>query len=198
MKRVNIVLRTSDLSSIQGDVIGVDQGAWFCYEQEIAMTLACGDFDSITLEQLKILQMQDFSVIVLPKEKDQTDFEYALSLCQGYDEIWVYGALGGRKDHEYINLTLASIDDRIVLLDQQNKIQKYNPGTYYFSQDNYRYFSLIVLKAGVITYEGFKYPLTKRKIAPNDLYLTSNEIKDKQAKMILEGAEVLLIRSNDA
>ena len=198
MRRVNIVLRTADLQEIQGDVIGVDQGAWFCYENNISLKLACGDFDSITSEQLKILQKQDFSVIVLPSEKDVTDFEYALSLCDDYDEIVVYGALGARRDHEYVNLKLASFDPRIILKDSNNLIRKYGPGTYYFSPDQYRYFSLLVLKEGYITYEGFKYPLTQRQIFLDDVYLTSNEIISERAKMTLEKAEVLLIRSNDA
>lgn len=198
MTCVNIVLRACDIGDIKGDVIGVDAGAWFCYENNIQMIKACGDFDSITSQQKEILLRQDFSVDVLPSAKDQTDFEYALSLCDDYDEIWVYGALGQRKDHEYVNLSLASKDDRIILFDKHNKIKKYSPGLYYFSPDEYTYFSLLVLKAGTITYEGFKYPLYEREIAPGDVYLSSNEIMHKDASMLLEEAEVLVIRSNDA
>ena len=89
------------------DYIGVDHGAVCCMRQGIAMRKAVGDFDSITREELAQLK-QYCEVEKLPSHKNETDTEVAIeaALQLGYDDIILYGGLGGRLDHEMANLHL--------------------------------------------------------------------------------------------
>ena len=115
MKVATLVLRDFE-GPIYGDAIGVDYGAWVLYERKIPMLFACGDFDSVDENQRKILEKNIARLIKLPVHKDVTDFGYVLSLLDEYDRIYVYGALGGRKDHEYVNIRYLKEDSRLIFL----------------------------------------------------------------------------------
>ena len=183
---------------LQGDVFGVDYGAWLCFDQNINMKAACGDFDSVSESQKKAVFSLDIPIYVLPEEKDLTDFEYALSLCDDYDRILIFGGLGGRRDHEYLNVLFASKDERIVLLDEFNEIRKISKGEYTIKKDTFQYLSFIPLEASVISLEGVKYPLSKRDVALGDAYLSSNEILKETCTVIVDQGSFLMIQSNDA
>lgn len=194
MKRVTLVLGETSLP-IQGDVIGVDRGAYFCASQSIPMILACGDFDSVNHDELQVIKDKVDTIEYLNPIKDITDFEYALSHTHEYDEVLVLGGLGRRRDHEYVNVLLTINDSRIILLDETNRIKKYDAGVHRIYKDDYQYCSFIVLTQGVISLEGFKYPLENRIIYPKDTYLTSNEILDSDGILNLESGSVLCIQT---
>ena len=88
------------------DIIGVDHGAYICALQGVEMKAAIGDFDSVSKTQVIQIQQMAERMEQLPSHKDETDTEEAVlyALAHGYDDIWVYGALGGRLDHELANL----------------------------------------------------------------------------------------------
>ncbi|MBK2402299.1 MULTISPECIES: thiamine diphosphokinase [unclassified Erysipelothrix] len=197
MKTVTIVLGEHH-ETIIGDVIGVDFGAYVCARDGVAMTLACGDFDSVTTVQFKEIELHCSHIHKLNPIKDETDFKYAYSLCDDYDIIRVLGGLGRRKDHEFINIMTAMKDSRIELYDGLNKIKRYDSGSHIVDKLNYKYFSVVVLKQGYITLKGFKYPLTRREIFPFDDYLTSNEMIHDKGEIILEDASVLVIQACDS
>lgn len=46
----------SDLFDFPGLWIGADRGAWRLYQHHIPMLMAVGDFDSLTLDELHILE----------------------------------------------------------------------------------------------------------------------------------------------
>ncbi|WP_415776639.1 thiamine diphosphokinase [Erysipelothrix urinaevulpis] len=180
-----------------GDVFGVDYGAWLCYDKGIEMKAACGDFDSVSKSQKQALLTLDIPIYELEPMKDYTDFEYSLSLVKDYDLIYVYGALGGRRDHEYLHVQFALKDPRIVLIDGSNKIRKVEEGTYIVKKDNYRYLSFIVIEQAVITIENVKYPLSRRQVYLGDAYLSSNEILEEQAFLCVHSGSFLMIQSNE-
>lgn len=197
MKVATLVLRDFE-GPIYGDAIGVDYGAWVLYERKIPMLFACGDFDSVDENQRKILEKNIARLIKLPVHKDVTDFGYVLSLLEEYDLIYVYGALGGRKDHEYVNIRYLKDDSRLIFLDESNRIRLYRPGRYEFRKEKeWDYFSVLPLSEGEITLEGFKYPLNKQKINSQSQFLTSNELIDETAVMVLEHASAMIILSKD-
>lgn len=197
MKVATLVLRDFE-GPVYGDVIGVDYGAWVLFEKNIPMLFACGDFDSINSYQKNLLQKHLSKMIYLNEEKDVTDFGYTLSLLDDYDLIYVYGAMGGRKDHEYLNLRYLKNDDRLIFLDSQNKVKLYQPGEYLFKKsDEWTYFSVLPQGEGFISLDGFKYPLSKEKISSKSQFLTSNELIDENARMVLEQTSVIIIFSKD-
>ena len=56
---------------------------------------------------------------------------------------------------------------------------------------------MLPLSEGEITLEGFKYPLNKQKINSQSQFLTSNELIDETAVMVLEHASAMIILSKD-
>lgn len=200
MKIVSIILSHIEdriQKDLIGDVIGVDYGAWFCIKNNIPMKFACGDFDSVTKSQKKDILKLDIPVHTLPTHKNMTDFEYALTLCDSYDLIYVFGGLNGRKDHEILNVKFAIADERIILVDKTNSIQTISKGEHLINKANYEYLSFIPMEASIITIEGVKYPLERQKVAVHDSYLTSNEIEKEQAYVQVHEGSFILIQSND-
>lgn len=193
MKRVNLVLRPTDIPII-GDTIGVDSGALYCLDKNIDMLLALGDFDSITKEDLVKLETSGVRVIKFPEDKNEIDFELALNYVDDYDEIYVYGGLGNRRDHEYMLMNFVMRDPRIVVIDKENRIQMREKGEYNYTKSNYKFLSIIPLSDGVISLSGFKYPLYNVEINKRSFYLTSNQIVDKGIITLSKG-KILVIES---
>lgn len=194
MRQVTIVLGPFDYP-IEGDVIGVDYGAYYCARNNIDMIFACGDFDSVTQEEFKLIESSTPKIDKLNPIKDMTDFEHALTCTQDYDSVLVLGALGNRRDHEYVNVILASKDSRITLVDDVNWIKKYDAGQHRIHKDHYKYCSFIVIEEAQITLEGFKYPLRNRKVYPGDTYLTSNEIINESGILDIKSGSLLCIKT---
>ena len=197
MRSVNIVLRPVAMELLGLDTIGVDSGALFCLDHGIKMKATVGDFDSIAPEDLKRLHEETLNLHVFPKEKNETDFEIALQFADAYDRIYVYGALGERRDHEYGNVMFAYGDSRLVLLNETNRIHSVGPGIYTFKKNDFTYFSLITFDEGEITLEGFKYPLKNEPVNIRSRHLTSNEIVD-EGTMTVHRGRMLIIESKES
>ncbi|MEG1475198.1 MAG: thiamine diphosphokinase [Longicatena sp.] len=181
------------------DYIGVDHGAICCVEQNIPMIAAIGDFDSITKVELEDLYKRT-KVRKLPSHKNETDSEeaiaYALSLF--YDEIILYGGLGGRLDHELANLHLLIHRDLpISLMDENNTVCVIKPGTYNIKKQH-KYLSFLALEKSCLSEEGVAYPLCEQVFTPSDIYSISNEIIEESAQITLHYGRMLMMQSSDA
>lgn len=179
------------------DYIGVDKGAWVCFSQGIPMVFAIGDFDSITRIQLDQIK-KSCQVIELSSHKNETDSEAAIMYAKqmGYEDIYLYGALGGRMDHAIANLYLMLYrDDKITLEDEHQVLKKVSKGTYSLEK-KFHYLSLLALEDSIVTIQNVAYPLLHQTITKKDIYTISNEILD-HACLIVEEGSVLLIQSED-
>lgn len=180
------------------DYYGVDHGAICCMHQQIKMKKAIGDFDSITFDELEELK-KNTKVIQLPTHKDETDSEAAILIAMedGYDEIILFGGLGGRIDHEMVNLHLMLYRDYpLTLMDENNTVKVLSKGTYEVEK-THRYLSFLPLEESCITEEGVAYPLDRRKLSLQDIYTTSNEIVNEKARIIIHYGKVLMMQCND-
>lgn len=199
--KVSIVLRTAEIiPDDRSEWIGVDQGAAFLAGMGIHMVCAIGDFDSIDKKDLDLIRQYSDEVIELNPIKDDTDCQAAIekAIALGYQQMDVYGALGGRIDHELINLRLAlQYPDRVVIKDQRNLIMAYGPGEHHVIKDDYPYFSFFTQSEDYLTLKGFSYPLDRRKIMYTDLYTVSNELSEDTGIFINEKNPILLVRSRD-
>ncbi len=85
-------------------VMAVDAGFAYLEDLGVRPDMALGDFDS--LGYVPTCQR----VSRFPREKDQSDLELALERAKTmrYDDVYVYGALGGRIDFELSNLQAAA------------------------------------------------------------------------------------------
>ena len=176
-------------------LVGVDRGAFFLAQQHLKMDLAIGDFDSVTAREFLFIQEHATEIILMPKEKDFSDSEYALMKLNemDFDEIIIFGGLGKRWDHSYLNLRLLEKYPQAILKDDYNEISMIETGIYTIEKKDFRYLSLMPICEGMITIQGVKYPLSKRKISAKDTYLVSNEILDDYAQISLEGRALLFL-----
>lgn len=91
-----------DAQGVFDYVIAVDGG--YAHLESIGRkpNMAMGDFDSLGYVP------KDVRVAKMPAKKDKSDMELALDRAKGlrHDEVYVYGALGGRLDHTLANLQI--------------------------------------------------------------------------------------------
>lgn len=90
-------------------VVAVDGGYASAASVGCVPDIAMGDFDSLGYVPQGL--PESIEVIEYPVCKDESDMELALRLAQdrGFDEVEVYGAIGGRLDHTLANLQLFAL-----------------------------------------------------------------------------------------
>ena len=77
----------------QDTVIGVDRGAMECLKRNIPLSVAIGDFDSISIEEKEILKNYAKVMDEFESDKDDTDGELAIQLAmrdKNTDKIIIY------------------------------------------------------------------------------------------------------------
>lgn len=177
------------------DYIGVDMGYEHIMEAGMTPLFAIGDFDSPGAEPDLAGR---FTVLRHPIAKNETDTELALlqAASMGYARIIVWGALGGRLDHELANLRcLLWKVPQAVFLDETQRIRVFLPGEYVMNAQ-YPHISFFAAESSVITLDGFDYPLVQQHIDEKDFYTCSNSIpKGKEARVILEKGRVLCVET---
>lgn len=184
------------LPAFDDDLIGIDHGAIIAMRANRQMIAAIGDFDSVSSDELKQLETVT-KLIKLNTHKNETDSEAAINYAQtlGYDEIILYGGLGGRIDHELINLSLLVHKKGITLMNERNRIRLIEKGSYKQKKE-YHYLSFIPLDECVISLKQVAYPLDHCIVHPYDTFTTSNEILD-EAEIIVHEGRLLMIECND-
>lgn len=186
--------------------IGVDRGALLLIEAGITPRFAVGDFDSITSEEKAFVEKR---IDINPFNSEKNDTDLALGIDQavtnGYKEICVYGATGGRLDHFMGALQILEkpeyTEQNIVikLIDVNNEIQFLKTGSYTIRKnDNYRYISFIpVTYPTIISLNNFKYNLEKEQLKLGSTLTISNELNQKEGNVNITEGNVLMVRSKD-
>ncbi len=153
-EKINIIGPCSlDLSTLDPSIptLLIDGGV--DHQISLDKSFSIGDGDSST----KALNL------TLPKEKDMSDFSYALELLESSKrELFIYGMIGERRDHEYINLgeayrfcnktdSIAKFDKNFIILPK---------GQHIFNL--FGEFSIITIDKALITIRGkARYTLDK-------------------------------------
>lgn len=189
-----------EFPELKGDVIGVDRGAYYLSIKGIRMKAALGDFDSINKKERELIDQYAEEIIAYNPIKDETDLEAAVSYGKrkGYEKVIVYGALGGRQDHNYVNIRLLSLCGlEMELRDEKHILKVYRKGQYEIRKKGFKYLSLFALKDSRISIGGVYYPLDDVILKTTDIYAISNEILAEKADLIIADGEVLVIQAND-
>ena len=190
-----------DLSLIQGDVIGVDRGCAIALKHQLALTIAIGDFDSLSPEDFNLLKQSGTLIKSFPADKNKSDAELAIdwAIQQGYQTIIVLGFSGGRLDHQQALIqalfSYKHVGIKFVTPDQT--IQYLNQGSHLIQKEKpFEVFSLFALSEAIVTLNEAKYSLNKAKVDVGSIYMISNEWLDHApAKLTLHIGEILLFRS---
>lgn len=175
------------------DYIGVDAGALKIIDQGFPIKMAVGDFDSLNEEAMKRIPCP---IERHPIMKDETDSELAIRLCKEYDTIYLFGGMQGRIDHTIANIRLAMYRfPNLVLIDEHQKISVMGKGIHEID-DTYHHVSFYPIEEGVLSLEGFLYPLQSRRIYIQDIYTTSNSLLGKKGIIRVEEGKFLCVQSN--
>ncbi len=188
--RQNVEIRDPGL-----DCVAVDAGLLYARQQGLNIIQVIGDFDSsdstVYLEYQTIL-------IKAEKEKDSSDLQLALDYLRGYcGAIYIYGALGGRMDHNFVNLKLCYYSELdIHLIDKQNEIFCLKPGYHTLEENSYKYVSFFSFQDCRLSLSGFKYPLNNYLLRCNDNLTLSNEMTIAPS-VVINDSKCLVFLSHD-
>jgi thiamine pyrophosphokinase len=102
-------------------ILAADGGTHLALTAGLTPSIIIGDLDSLNQADQMHVKKAGCKIIKHPRDKDETDFELALSFVveSGFSEILIIGALGGRLDQTLGNLSVltnpgfAGLDTRI-------------------------------------------------------------------------------------
>lgn len=177
-------------------LIGLDEGALTIINSGYQLDAAFGDYDN--LDNDEIIKKSTKAFFKYPCDKNETDLELVLMNLTKADECLIYDCLGGRLDHELVNILLLSKyqELNLKLIDEYNYISYYyKKGEYQIKQDDYQYVSIITLNKATISITKGKYLLKHAYITKLDTYTTSNRFMDQEFNFTLEDGDIIVIRS---
>lgn len=187
--------------------IGVDHGAIHLIESGIIPTIAIGDFDSVTKKEKAQIDRKIKDVRLFPSEKDNTDAELAVQLAfneLNAEQVFLYGATGGRLDHLLSNLFMIlqpqfiKYASKIKIIDVQNTLSFYLPGKHKLKKETDKAYIAFICLTPVkkLTLKKMKYSLEKESFA-SPISLASNEFLDETAYFSFEKGIIAVVQSKD-
>lgn len=203
MKKIYAIItggEPSDLRNIDEAcvVIACDKGYCYALERGVEPDEIVGDFDSCDAPR-----NTGAAVVVLPKEKDDTDTVYAVKsvLSRSPDEIYMYCAEGGRPDHFIGNLQAAAMAAKqgvvVRIFGNYADYAIFSSGTELFPKNDYFALSVISLsdECRGVCIKGVKYPLCGATLTNSFPIGISNEWEKDVAEVSLESGIIAVIRS---
>lgn len=186
---------------------GIDRGSLYLLEKGYQVSLAVGDFDSMSPAERERVFAQVDEVISSQAEKDDTDTQLALlSVFKKWPraEVLLVGATGGRLDHLLANLWLGleprfqPFIHQLTLADSQNHLRYLLPGEHTVRQvPGMKYLAYCCLTpVEHLTLEESKYRLSDVQVEVPTSY-ASNEFIQETAKVRFTKGVIAVIQSRD-
>ncbi len=164
--------------------------------------LVIGDLDSLSAEETAALQAAGVHMERHPAEKDETDLELAIqyALRQGFKQMRVVAALGGRLDQTLANLALLEmpglegVDIRLddgreeIFIIRDQAVVEGQPG------DTVSLLAMNECSKGIVT-SGLKYALNHETLCPNRTRGISNEMTAERAEIRLLTGRLLCMHT---
>ncbi|MBL4952638.1 thiamine diphosphokinase [Neobacillus sp. OS1-32] len=188
--------------------VGVDRGVFHLLKRNITPEIAFGDFDSVSPEELALIETKVAELKRFQPIKNETDTELALNwaLAQRPKTIRLFGATGGRLDHLFANVQLlvqplkTKQATDIYLIDRCNEMFIKGPGMYELKKretEKYISFIPLTLEISNLTLSGFKYPLKNRHISLGSTLCISNELISEYGTFSFSEGILIVVRSHD-
>jgi len=174
-------------------VICADGGYAVAASIKIRPDVIIGDLDSLDPDQIE----EGIEVARFPEKKNFSDFELALkrAVRMSPEKIWVYGALGGRPDHEVINILLLAYAEIPVVFVEEN-VEFYNVRRHLMLEGKKGCTcTLLALSGGcrVREMKGFSYQLTNEMLLPSSRGLSNVIIEEKASIRLEEGSLIVIV-----
>ena len=178
-------------------VICADRGYEFASLAGVEPNLIVGDFDSYK-EKIPA----SCEIVMLNPHKDDTDTIHSIDLAfeKGFTDFLLLGALGGRTDHTFANITsllyIADKGGRGVLLSEKERIELLNKGEYFYEKYCGKTFSLFPFgcESVCVSYRGVEYPLERYNLKSSVPLGISNVFTSEKSEIkIYDGNAILII-----
>lgn len=178
-------------------VICADRGYEFASIAGVEPNLIVGDFDSYK-EKISV----SCEIVKLNPHKDDTDTIHSIDLAfeKGFTDFLLLGALGGRTDHTFANITsllyIADKGGRGVLLSEKERIELLKKGEYFYEEYCGKTFSLFPFGCGsvCVSYKGVEYPLERYTLKSSVPLGISNVFTSEKSEIkIYDGNAILII-----
>ena len=176
-------------------VIAVDGGYSHLSKMGITPNLAIGDFDSLGFVPDSV------EAKVYPPEKDFSDLELALNWShkEGYENIYVYGALGGRLDHnmcvlqQIVKYTNKGV--RVMAIGEDQAVCAVaSGGLIEFSADSSGVISVFSAtnQSANVSIRGLKYEIQDYTLLNTEPLGLSNEFLGTKSQISVENGDLLI------
>lgn len=195
-------LRSKVVEARNPVIICADGAARHLRVLDIVPAFIIGDMDSIDTEMLEYFYRKGSTVLRHPGEKDETDtqlaLEYAIKLQP--QDIFIFGALGGRIDHALANISLLVMGDKAGIqtriIDETCELSIVARSALIEGRKG-QTVSLLPLTSEVtgITLEGFEYPLSNGTMELGRPYGISNRLVSEKGMISIQSGYLLLIRN---
>ena len=176
-----------------GFIICADGGFDNAMEMGLKPDVVLGDMDSVRTQCF-----DRYKVIKFPVKKDKTDTHLAIdyALSEGFRDIKILCAFGGRISHELANIMLLEYISQNgatgVLLSPTKSVFLLS-GIGKFEKNDAKYISIIPLsESAVVTANGVLYPI-ERRVMRSQTYGISNEFLDNVAEFEVHEGSVFVI-----
>lgn len=178
-------------------VICADKGFEYAQKAGVKPDLVVGDFDSYNKNCF-----ENYETIRLDSHKDDTDTMHSIDIAleRGYKNILILGAIGGRFDHTFANVSaLQYINNKGakgLLLSKSERIEFLSQGEYCYDGYNGKTFSLFPFGCSqtAVTYSNVEYPLDNYSLKSSIPMGVSNVFtSDKSVVKINDGNAIFII-----
>lgn len=175
--------------------IACDKGYVYAKKLNIKPNIIVGDFDSA--KKPKNVE----NVIKVSKIKDDTDTSLAVkyALKNGYKDIDIICALGGRIDHTLANISLMKyvVEHKgvVKIISNSATLMVFTKGKIRINKDNNKYLSIFSLsgKSKIDYIKGTKYDIKNLILKSSFPLGVSNEFKNKLAEIKISKGVVLIV-----
>lgn len=190
-------------------IIGVDRGALTVSQLKLSLDEAVGDFDSVSKEELALIESHARRMTTLPCEKDLTDLDEALLHVINEPQldglpVHIYGALGsgdGRLDHLLHNISLFGrplfkpLLSRVKLIETYQEVHVFKAGSYWIDyHPRWHYFGVFTLdRVNQLTIQKAKYTLSTTDTDGFTSWISNEFIPDQDALIQFQSGIVFVV-----
>ncbi len=179
-------------------IIAADSGYDILNRCGVVPNVIIGDFDSVTANI-----PSHIPCVTFPVKKDETDFMLALQYCadNGFTDLDVFGALGGRIDHSlgaiFALMEIKKEGNVSANLITQN-CKAFIVNDYCEIKKNNGYVSVFALGKDAlgVTLNGFEYPLNNAELKCCSSLGVSNKIIDDIGSITVDNGCLLIVIQN--
>lgn len=176
------------------NIYAADGGGRHVLNLGLKPKLILGDFDSLDKNILNKFS-KECEVKEFPPNKNFSDGELLVqTIYDEYDEICIFGALGGRYDHSFFNTFLLEAYPKCRIVNFKEELFFLDKEYVFINEKEKRISFLPISKDNNISLLDFEYELCRKEVKRGESLTLSNIIAEKKSKAIVHKGSFLVIK----